>query len=106
MSLIRFYFARLLFLNNESTTPPNCIGIDSIVVVVVPPLVAEAGNGDTICVNSGPVTLAGFSPGNGEWSGPGLVDTIAGTFEPANMSIGANTVFYTFAHGSSCETTD
>ncbi|MEL6694981.1 MAG: PKD domain-containing protein [Bacteroidota bacterium] len=87
-------------------TSDGCIDRDTITVTVVSPQPAEAGPGDTLCINAGLFSLTGASPGNGIWSGPGLVDPITGTFDPLLMGSGPHTVFYTFAQGTSCEAVD
>ncbi|MEL6133496.1 MAG: PKD domain-containing protein, partial [Bacteroidota bacterium] len=87
-------------------TANGCISRDTIVVAVVSPQQADAGPGDTICVNAGLLTLTGASPNNGIWSGTGVVDPNAGIIDPLILGAGTHTVYYTFAQGTSCETVD
>ncbi|MFM9052333.1 MAG: PKD domain-containing protein, partial [Bacteroidota bacterium] len=66
--------------------------------------VADAGPNDTICLNEGQISLSGFYPAGGAWTGPGLSDTL-GTFVPTTSLIGCNQVTYTYGRGT-CNTSD
>lgn len=51
----------------------------------------------SVCVNAGPVTLAGGLPAGGSYSGPGVS---AGIFNPAVAGVGTHTITYTYTSPS------
>lgn len=55
--------------------------------------------GAPLCHNGTPVNLVANSPG-GTWSGPGITNATAGTFDPAVAGPGNHTVVYTLPCGS------
>lgn len=57
----------------------------------------------TICEADAPFALSAVDPG-GNWSGPGIVDANAGTFDPSNAGAGTHTITYTI--GGACGDTD
>jgi len=64
------------------------------------PLVS-AGANDTFCNISGnTVTLTGYSPSGGSWSGKGV--TTAGVFSPSTAGNGSDTLTYTYTDGNGC----
>ncbi|MCB0634287.1 MAG: PKD domain-containing protein, partial [Lewinella sp.] len=68
--------------------------IDSIPRIVL-------GPPDTICVSDGIYTLPAPTPPGGIWSGTGIIDGNAGTFDPGPPGSGTrtDTVTYTFTNG-------
>ena len=80
----------------------NCINTDTIKATVTSPEVANAGNGFSICTNASPVTLLGFTPSTGTWSGAGVTGN---NFNPASASIGTNILTYSIG-AASCLSTD
>jgi len=56
-------------------------------------LVVTAGSDEAICTNASALTLTGFSPAGGTWSGNGV--SAAGVFTPASSLVGAQTLTYT-----------
>ena len=77
----------------------GCINTDTIVVHVVAPSIAQAGNDTTVCMNSGIIVLKGI-PTGGTWTGTNVVGS---NFTPS--SGGAFTLTYSYGTGS-CLTTD
>ncbi|MBL4652696.1 MAG: gliding motility-associated C-terminal domain-containing protein [Flavobacteriales bacterium] len=86
----------------ESTTTYQLIATDTIgycadtadVEVVVSPAPAfTASSSGGICINEDPITLQVDVQG-GAWSGPGITDVTAGTFNPAMAGIGSSSVLY------------
>ncbi len=55
-----------------------------------------------VCATASPITLSGGSPAGGTYSGTGVS---GGTFNPANASVGSNTVTYTYTNASGCSAT-
>ncbi|MEM7656984.1 MAG: PKD domain-containing protein, partial [Bacteroidota bacterium] len=85
----------------------GCVNTDSLVVVVVVADSVTAGPGNTQCWNIGLDTLSGNSPSNGVWSGGSwVVDPNVGVINTLLMTPGPNQLIYTFAPGTSCETSD
>ncbi|RME60434.1 MAG: PKD domain-containing protein, partial [Caldilineae bacterium] len=73
----------------------NCEVTDTRMLFVVLPDV-QAGTAETHCLAEGPVVLSGASPAGGYWTGPGIVDSLAGVFDPAAAGVGAHEVTYVF----------
>ena len=80
----------------------GCSNSDTMVVTVVAPQIANAGSGFSICLNNPTVTLSGFSPPGGTWSGSGIVGN---TFDPSVSGVGTHVLTYTFGTGT-CLTSD
>ncbi len=85
----------------DYTDGNNCSNLDSLVVTVVDPIPADAGNDTTVCIDAGVFTLNG-SPNGGNWSGTGV---ISNDFDPGVSGAGVHTVTYSVGVGS-CLTTD
>ncbi|MFN5842849.1 MAG: PKD domain-containing protein [Bacteroidota bacterium] len=85
------------------TNANGCSGIDSILVSVISSLLANAGNGFSICVNAPAFNLNTLNPTpvGGTWSGNGVV---GGNFNPAGLS-GQQILTYSLGAGT-CLTTD
>ena len=75
----------------------GCSSSKSITVSVVEPQTAIAGNDFKTCNNNGIITLSGYSPANGTWSGPGISGS---TFNPLSAGEGAHNLIYTFGGGT------
>lgn len=80
------------------TMPGSCGTMDSMQVVVLPNLDATINTTDQVCEGQAPVTLTSLYPG-GIWSGTGIVDSVAGIFDPAESGIGSFTVFHFTSNG-------
>jgi large repetitive protein len=78
----------------------NCQATDSIVVNVQSAPLVNAGPDITVCTNGGNVTLTGFSPAGGIWSGTGVSGSV---FTP--VAIQDYTLMYTYTSGP-CTVTD
>lgn len=72
----------------------SCAFEDLLIVEVIAPEAATAGADQSLCVDAAPFQLTGNTPLGGTWSGPGIVDAQAGTFDPANASIGTHVLTY------------
>lgn len=65
------------------------ISVDSIPELFIGP--------DTlVCDNSGDFVLRSNHPGTGTWSGPGVVDPVAGSFSPAMLNAGMYPVLFSY----------
>lgn len=79
----------------------NCTNTDSIIVTVVSPVIAEAGNNLNLCLNEGIQALSGFAPATGAvWSGAGMVDANVGIFDPTVAGAGTFTLTIAFGSGT------
>ncbi|NEM97525.1 Ig-like domain-containing protein [Pontibacter burrus] len=67
------------------------------VTVTTPPTVI-AGQDQSVCVNATALTLTGFSPAGGTWSGPGV--SANGLFNPTTAGVGSHTLTYTVNQNS------
>ncbi len=80
----------------------SCAPVTDFMVLSINPLpvvtIVPAG---PFCENQGIVTLVGI-PAGGIWSGTGIVDVNAGTFDPATASIGSNTIGYIYSDINGC----
>jgi len=56
------------------------------------------------CVDGAPVNLTAATPG-GTWSGTGITDATAGTFDPATAGLGTHVITYSVSNGA-CSATD
>jgi large repetitive protein len=76
------------------TDGSNCQATDSVVVNVISPSSVNAGPDITVCTNGGNVTLTGFSPAGGTWSGTGVSGVV---FTPGPVQ--DYTLTYTYSSG-------
>ncbi|MDX2001366.1 MAG: PKD domain-containing protein [Chitinophagales bacterium] len=74
-------------------------------VYVITPVFADAGPTDTFCLNDPAITLSGYTPLGGTWSGPGVTNGSAGVFNPAVGGAGLHSLVYSYGSGT-CVTTD
>jgi len=79
-----------------TTSNGNCSKSDSLVVTVIDPPIANAGNDTTVCQSSVPLQLTGL-PAGGRWSGSSLI-TSSGLFTPSIA--GKYTLIYTIGDGT------
>ena len=84
-----------------TSTLGQCNKMDSLIVTVIKPPIANAGNDSTICQSVKAMQLQG-TPGGGSWSGSNLV-TPDGTFIPS--ATGVFSLVYTLTLGT-CSTKD
>ncbi|MEN8249366.1 MAG: SprB repeat-containing protein, partial [Bacteroidota bacterium] len=81
-----------------------CTTVDTEDIVVdeaLDPTITAAG---PYCETDAAVNLTAANPG-GTWSGTGITDGAAGTFNPATAGIGTHTITYTLVNGA-CTTVD
>jgi PKD repeat protein len=89
----------LTVLSYSFTDVNGCSATDTIQVRVVAPALAIAGNNDTVCIGSGLLTLSGFSPAGGNWTGTGITNA-SGVFNPAVSGVGSFTLTYSYGVGT------
>jgi gliding motility-associated-like protein len=65
---------------------------DDITIVVLDPQITNTSM--TVCQSLAAFDLLAAPPG-GAWSGPGIIDTLAGTFDPDTAGPGTHTLYYT-----------
>lgn len=80
-------------LSDASAAPP--VQGQVTVVVLPPPTTLPDFN---ICESEPAITLTA-NPGGGTWSGPGVTDSLNGTFLAANAGPGVHAVYYTLTNG-------
>ena len=91
----------------------GCENSDTKLMTVRPAPVVNAGNDRTECNNSADITLSGYSPLGGVWSGVGIIDAnngifnsiIAGGVGPNNTPV-THTLTYTYTDGIGCTNSD
>ena len=76
-----------------SVSENGCVGTKSQNVVVHASPVVEAGAVSTICDNASNLTITGFSPSGGTWTGNGV--TSSGVFSPTTAGDGTHVLTYT-----------
>ncbi len=79
---------------NPST---NCTNFDTMTVQVVDLQLVDAGNGFSICADAPQVTLSGYMPTGGTWSGNGISGNV---FNPTVAGSGTFTLTYSFGTGT------
>jgi PKD repeat protein len=82
----------------------HCINSATTTVTINPLPAVDAGTGYTVCNQPITVTLTGFTPAGGTWSGTGV--SAAGVFNPATAGVGTEILTYTFTSGIGCFNTD
>jgi len=87
------------------TDQNNCTNADNMIATVVDPVIADAGPGDTVCLNGGNILPISFSPTGGTWSGQGIINQSTGLFNPSLAGAGTHQLQYSFGSGT-CLTTD
>ena len=63
-------------------------------LIEVQGLTVEAGPDITLCAEDNALTLSANSPGNGGWSGPGIIDSLGGIFDPSVAGEGRHQIRY------------
>lgn len=80
-----------------TVTQNGCTGSDQLQLVVSPAPAVNAGTNKSICANAPDLTLTGFSPAGGTWSGNGV--SPQGVFSPSTSLVGSVTLTYTVVNG-------
>ena len=96
-------FASGTYALTYTVTQNGCTGSDQLQLQVSPAPAVNAGSNRSICANAPDLTLAGFSPAGGTWSGPGV--SPQGVFSPSVSLVGTQTLTYTVISGG-CSGTD
>lgn len=79
----------------------SCSNKDTMLVTVQDPSTVNAGVNDTLCLNAGVLTLTGFTPAGGTWTGTGISGN---TFDPSVAGVGTTTITYSFGTGTCAST--
>ncbi len=87
------------------TNIAGCGNFANATISVVPPAIIDAGPNDTICIDQGLYELEGFDPVGAIWSGPGIIDSINGIFDPEAAGGGTHTIIYSTGVGN-CQVQD
>ncbi len=75
-----------------------------ITVYPLPPI--NAGIDITVCHTPITVTLTGFTPQGGTWSGTGITDPINAVFNPMIAGLGTFTLYYSIINANGCTNLD
>jgi gliding motility-associated-like protein len=86
-----------------SLTAGSCTGTDEITITVADPPIATITAVGPLCTAEASVTLVAVTPG-GTWSGTGITDASAGTFDPTTAGAGTHTITYTISIGGCSDT--
>jgi len=70
--------------------------VQTVDILVLPDMDATITPTGSYCIANLPVNLSAVDPG-GNWSGNGITNAAAGTFDPALAGIGTHTITYTIA---------
>lgn len=81
------------------TTTGPCPDVSTVTITITSPADATITQVGPFCDYDAAVILQGANSG-GIWSGPGIVDSLTGEFDPAAANVGTNTITYTI--GGSC----
>lgn len=88
-----------------NTSLQGCVDSATTTIVVNPLPQVDITSPTGICYDQGIVTLTANVTG-GTWSGNGIVDPAAGTFDPALAGLGSHQVVLTFTDLNGCTNTD
>ena len=83
------------------TDANGCSETASLEVTVWSLPTVDAGVDVQFCNQPIPVQLTGFTPANGEWSGPGITDP-SGIFLPSGVGEGSFEAVYSYTDGNGC----
>ena len=83
------------------TDANGCSETASLEVTVWSLPTVDAGVDVQFCNQPIPVQLTGFTPADGQWSGPGITDP-AGTFLPSSVGEGSFEAVYSYTDGNGC----
>jgi len=86
----------------NSTT--GCQAISDVTITVNPLPAVDAEPNQTFCNQPIPVTLTGYSPLGGNWSGNGV--TANGIFTPSQAGLGSINLIYSFTDSNGCISSD
>ncbi|MFZ5553706.1 MAG: T9SS type B sorting domain-containing protein [Bacteroidota bacterium] len=78
------------------TIPGACGDTQTTTITVLPNADATIAAAGPFCTGNTAATLSAADPG-GTWSGTGITNAAAGTFDPATAGIGTHTITYTIA---------
>ena len=78
------------------TISGNCGDVDNIMITVNQSYDATINPSGPYCILDAPVNLTAADAG-GTWSGNGITDATAGTFNPATAGVGTHTITYTIS---------
>lgn len=81
-----------------------CLLRDTLVALVNPLPIVNAGANFSVCIDAGVQILTG-TPTGGTWSGTGITNP-TGEFTPSTAGAGAHNLTYTFTDGNSCTSSD
>lgn len=81
----------------------SCTGSDDITITVADPPIATITAAGPLCTADASVTLVAATPG-GTWSGTGITDASAGTFDPTTAGAGTHTITYNITIGGCSDT--
>lgn len=91
------------FVINYSISNGGCSDSDDISITVANPPDASITAVGPFCSGDASVTLTAVTAG-GTWSGTGITDAAAGTFDPGTAGAGTHTITYTIAIGGCSDT--
>lgn len=78
------------------TIPGACGDVQTTDIIVNGQLDATINAAGPFCIGDNPINLSAATPG-GSWSGTGITDPAAGTFDPSVAGVGPWTITYTIA---------
>ncbi|HLP11883.1 MAG TPA: PKD domain-containing protein, partial [Flavobacteriales bacterium] len=89
-----------------STGAGSCLTTDDVDVTVNALPAANAGADQTVCIDAAAFNLTG-TPAGGTWSGTGITNAAAGTFDAITAGLGTHTITYTTTNvATGCSNTD
>ncbi len=90
----------IYFLTYSLTNNFACSATTIAQITVVPPPTIDAGPNDTLCVDQGLFQLENFFPYGATWSGPGIIDSINGIFDPSLAGGGTHVLTFSIGIGN------
>ncbi len=77
----------------------SCVGVDSIEIDVFAEPTVNISSAGPFCESDG-IQVLSATPAGGQWSGPGIVNTANGEFDPSVAGVGIHEIFYDITIGS------
>ncbi len=81
----------------------GCLSLisNAITITIIPADAVNAGNDFSACFSETPITLTGFTPASGTWTGSGITNAI-GIFNAATAGVGTHQLLYAFTNFNGC----
>jgi hypothetical protein len=85
----------------------NCDAFDTKIITIAPLPIVATGDSAVYCANPNNITLSGYSPQGGNWTGSGVIDGTTGIFNTGQAGgLGIYNLTYTYTDANGCINSD